>query len=65
MYKFVIKNIAGAIVYTSINTFYSVDNSNAVFKAQEHGNRFINRRRSINSADHIVQKGNYIDVISV
>lgn len=59
MFKFVIKNIAGESLYTSVCSYGRAD------LAQTRGNTFINRRRSINNLDRIVQKGNYIDVISV
>jgi len=59
MYKFVIKNVAGAIVHTSINTFKGVSD------AQFAGDSFISISRLMHSRASITQKGNYIDVISV
>lgn len=59
MYKFVIKDIAGAIVHTSCRQF--TDASDAQFA----GNRFISVSRLMESRPSITQKGNYIDVISV
>lgn len=59
MYKFVIKNIAGVIVHTSVNTF------NGISDAQFAGDSFMTVSRMMHSRTSITQKGNYIDVISV
>lgn len=59
MYKFVVKDIAGAIVHTSVNTFIIASD------AQFAGDRFMTVNRMMLSRTSITQKGNYIDVISV
>ena len=62
LYKYIIKNVAGAIVSTSVRTFVTASD------AQREGQKFMNVSNLMYPSDtrkSVVAKGNSVDVLCV